>query len=111
MITDRFNALVLTESGFGPAVGMALRETNPLSLYSATQDREVFDAYQSDLEVSRLSSARQWYCRHQVDFAFSVPAECELERHLSHGANVSSGPYLEQDEYLDFRDAGPVDKG
>ena len=36
MTTDRFNALVLTETGFGPAVGMTFGETNPLSLYFAT---------------------------------------------------------------------------
>jgi hypothetical protein len=52
MITDRFNALVLTETGPGPAVGMAFGETNPLSLYFATQDGAISDACQSDLEVS-----------------------------------------------------------
>ena len=35
--------------------------------------------------------------RHQVSFALSLPARCELERHLGHGINVSSGQNLEQE--------------
>ena len=98
MITDRFNALVLTgtvRKRLRSAVGMAFRETNPLSLYFATQDRTVSDALSIRLESKPLQRRKIMHGRHQVGFAFSLPACRELEWHLGHGVNVSSGQNLD----------------
>ena len=49
---------------------------------------------------------------HQVSFAFSLPAGCELERHFNYGVNVPTGQDLKQKLEapglkIDARDAFP----